>query len=269
MANPLTMGYSCPTIIGIQCELTKVDRVVEALCQLRQLRFVSLTTGSYDIVVEGYFPTHADLYAFRTGVLHRIDGVVASNAAVVLRIEKQIYHWDLQPDRQDPSLRLHNAPVNLAGPECRTRITDLDRAIIECLQRDGRISYADLATRVGASQVTVARRVEQLIRANVIRVVAVVNPFHVGFSSPAIIGLNVELQRQPEVMEALCRHPRLTYVAATTGEFDAVIVGYFSDNQDLARFVLRDLARVSGLRRVNTSILFDIPKQSYDWGTVA
>ncbi|HEX6989128.1 MAG TPA: Lrp/AsnC family transcriptional regulator, partial [Bacillota bacterium] len=98
VANPLTMGFTCPAIMGIQCELTRVEEVVRALCALRQLRFVSLTTGRHDILVEGYFPTHDDLYAFRSGVLHRIDGVVSSQVAIVLRIDKQIYLWNLQRD---------------------------------------------------------------------------------------------------------------------------------------------------------------------------
>ncbi|HEX6988502.1 MAG TPA: Lrp/AsnC family transcriptional regulator, partial [Bacillota bacterium] len=216
-----------------------------------------------------YFPTHDDLYAFRSGVLHRIDGVVSSQVAIVLRIDKQIYLWNLQRDDSAAPVPVTPEPLALAGPEYRARVTDLDRAIIECLQRDGRIPYADLAARVGVSQVTAARRVEQLLQDGVIRVVAVVNPYRVGLNCPAILGVNVDLHRQPEVMRALCRHPRLTYVAATTGEFDAVVVGYFADNQDLARFVVRDLARVPGVRRVNTSVLFDIPKHSYDWGSVA
>lgn len=268
VANPLTMGYHCPAIIGIQCELPKIDGVLRALCSLRELRFVALATGPYDIVVEGYFPTHGDLYNFRSQVLHKIDGVTHSTAAIVLQIEKQIYHWALQGTESHQGSPAPTGPLHLAGPEYRPRLTALDLEIIRWLQRDGRMPHSDLAARVGASQVTVAKHVDQLLEDAVIRVVAVVNPFHAGFRTPAIIGLNIDLPRQPEVMEQLCRHPRLTYAAATTGEFDAVVVGYFTDNQDLARFVVRDLARIHGLRRVNTSILFAIPKQAYDWGVV-
>ncbi|MBO8142419.1 MAG: Lrp/AsnC family transcriptional regulator [Firmicutes bacterium] len=266
VANPLTMGYHCPAIIGIQCDLPKIGELMAALCGLPQLRFVALATGPYEIIVEGYFPTHSDLYNFRSQVLHKIDGVNHSTVAIVLQVEKQIYHWALPGT--EPESQERTGPLHLAGPEYRPRLTALDLDIIRWLQRDGRMPNSDLAARVGVSPVTVAKRVHQLRNDAVIRVVAVVNPFHAGFRTPAIIGLNIEPHRQPKVMEHLCLHPRLTYAAVTTGEFDAVVMGYFADNQDLARFVVTELASIHGLRRVNTSILFAIPKQAYDWGAV-
>ncbi|MDG1989312.1 MAG: AsnC family transcriptional regulator, partial [Acidimicrobiales bacterium] len=50
-------------------------------------------------------------------------------------------------------------------------LDDKDRAIITELQVDGRMSYADLAPRVGLSQAAVRQRVNRLIGRGVMQVV--------------------------------------------------------------------------------------------------
>ena len=48
-------------------------------------------------------------------------------------------------------------------------LDDIDKAIIRELQRDGRMSYADLGPAVGLSQAAVRQRVQRLIEREVAR----------------------------------------------------------------------------------------------------
>lgn len=141
----------------------------------------------------------------------------------------------------------------------------LDLEIISALQDDGRIPYSAMAERFGVVEGTIRKRVTRLIDEGYVRIVGVANPFKVGMDVVAIIGLNVARQQMPEALTRLRALDAVRYIAITTGTFDAIIEVVLPSTQDLLRFLMQDLARVPGLNRTETSLVLEIPKQSYDW----
>src|SRR5688500_20257653 len=81
-------------------------------------------------------------------------------------------------------------------------LDDVSRAIIEQLQQDGRRPYARIAAAVGLSAAAVRQRVQRLMDAGVMQVVAVTDPLQVGFSRPAMVGVRVRWAARP-VADAL------------------------------------------------------------------
>src|SRR4051812_26039887 len=67
-------------------------------------------------------------------------------------------------------------------------LDDVSRGIIEQLQEDGRRSYARIAAAVGLSGAAVRQRVQRLVGAGGLPVVAVTHPLQGGFSRPAMGG---------------------------------------------------------------------------------
>src|SRR3712207_6612864 len=68
-------------------------------------------------------------------------------------------------------------------------LDDVSRAIIEQLQEDGRRPYARIATAVGLSEAAVRQRVQRLLDAGVMQIVAVTDPLQVGFSRQAMVSV--------------------------------------------------------------------------------
>ena len=62
-----------------------------------------------------------------------------------------------------------------------------DRAIVEHLQRDGRMPYTRLGAAVGLSEAAVRQRVQRLVDAGVMQVVAVTDPMQVGFFYSSVL----------------------------------------------------------------------------------
>jgi len=77
----------------------------------------------------------------------------------------------------------------------RSRVDDLDRAILGALQLDGRRPYAQIGRELDVPEATVRQRADRLIRRGVVQVVGVTDPLALGFSQPAFIGLRVEIGR--------------------------------------------------------------------------
>ena len=75
----------------------------------------------------------------------------------------------------------------------------MSKTIIELLQHDGRKSYASIAQEVGLSEAAVRQRVQRLLDADVMQIVAVTDPLQVGFQRQAMVGIRVsgDMTRSP------------------------------------------------------------------------
>src|SRR5262245_64619372 len=68
-------------------------------------------------------------------------------------------------------------------------LDDLSKRIIEQLQEDGRRAYATIGKAVGLSEAAVRQRVQRLLDAGVMQIVAVTDPLQLGFFREAMVGI--------------------------------------------------------------------------------
>src|ERR1700753_3479906 len=66
------------------------------------------------------------------------------------------------------------------------------KRIIEQLQQDGRRSYAAIGKAVGLSEAAVRQRVQRLIDAGVMQIVAVTDPLTLGFRRQSMIAIKTD-----------------------------------------------------------------------------
>ena len=95
-------------------------------------------------------------------------------------------------------------------------LDDVNKLIIEKLQRDGRMSYAALAKVVGLSEAAVRQRVQRLLDTGVMQIVAVTDPLTLGFARQVMVGLKVEGDMR-SVADALSKIPEVDYVVICAG----------------------------------------------------
>jgi Lrp/AsnC family transcriptional regulator for asnA, asnC and gidA len=144
-------------------------------------------------------------------------------------------------------------------------VDDLDRAIIQRLQRDGRTSSAEIARNLGVAERTVRARIDRLVSDNVIRLVATVVPSTVGFAVTADVFLEVEAGRVHEIAEQIAARPEVGYVGLTTGDRDISIQIHARSVEQLYDFVSNELGNMSGVVRTNTFIIPRIIKNHFDF----
>jgi len=140
------------------------------------------------------------------------------------------------------------------------------KAIIEQLQEDGRRAYATIGKAVGLSEAAVRQRVQRLIDAGVVQIVAVTDPIQVGFTRQAMIGIKAEGDLR-ELADALAAMPEADYVVITAGAFDVLVEIVCEDDEHLLA-VLNDQIRMQpGVRATETFVYLSLTKQLYNWGT--
>ena len=140
---------------------------------------------------------------------------------------------------------------------------ELDRKLISLLQTNGRASNAQIARQVGVSEGTVRRRLRRLIQEEVIRVVAIPDPEKMGFSTAALIGLQVEPDKVDDVANRLAELREAQYVAVTTGAYDVFVWAALTSAEDLGAFLRTKVGVVTGVRRTETFVNLSIKKRTY------
>jgi Lrp/AsnC family transcriptional regulator for asnA, asnC and gidA len=150
-----------------------------------------------------------------------------------------------------------------------TRTAPLDavsKRIVELLQEDGRQSFVTIAREVGLSEAAVRQRVQKLIDADVMQIVAVTDPLQVGFSRQAMIGVRVAGD-VALVAEALCDMPEVSYVVTTAGSFDLLVEVVCEDDDHLLDLLMGRIRRLHGVTSTETFVYLKLNKQHYNWGT--
>lgn len=151
-----------------------------------------------------------------------------------------------------------------AAPE--TRLDDVAKRIIELLQEDGRQSYAAIAKSVGLSEAAVRQRVQRLLDAEVMQIVAVTDPLQVGFRRQAMIGIRAEGDLI-EVGEALTAMAEVSYVVTTAGSFDILCEVVCEDDDHLLELLTERIRGLKGVASTETFVYLKLNKQHYNWGT--
>ena len=124
----------------------------------------------------------------------------------------------------------------------------LDEELIKLLAQNGRESADKLAKKLKVTPSTVRRRMNELIKKKVIRIVAITDPKKAGYPLAAVIAYNVEHEKLDSAMKFLANLPEVTWVSTTTGRFDIISVQRFSSTDDLNDFINKVMSQIEGLK---------------------
>ena len=139
------------------------------------------------------------------------------------------------------------------------RLDRTDLAILAELQREGRLSNADLAERVKLSPSACLRRVQRLEQAGVLAgYAALIDPVRVGLGLQAFVRVQLARHEADAVATFTARVNRWDEVVAChalTGEMDYLLHVVVQDLEHFSRFLLDHLLNASGVADVNSSFV--------------
>jgi Lrp/AsnC family transcriptional regulator for asnA, asnC and gidA len=147
------------------------------------------------------------------------------------------------------------------------KIDSTDAKIIGLLQRDGRIPNIKIARTLGISEATVRNRLQKLIDDRIIQIVAVCDPFNIGFGIVGSISINIDPKKVNRVLNELNKLREVWYIALTTGSTDIDIDFNVKSLDDLRVLLYDKITKIDGVLRTETSVIMDFVKRRYDWGT--
>jgi Lrp/AsnC family transcriptional regulator for asnA, asnC and gidA len=152
-----------------------------------------------------------------------------------------------------------NAGVNEA-------LDDVNKQIIEHLQRDGRMSYATLAKTIGLSEAAVRQRVQRLLDHGLMQIVAVTDPLTLGFARQAMVGVKV-LGDMRRIADEIAAIPEVDYVVICAGGYDMLVELVCTDDEHLLELLNDRIRAIDGVSATETFMYLKLAKQTYAWGT--
>ncbi|GHF07918.1 AsnC family transcriptional regulator [Amycolatopsis deserti] len=122
-------------------------------------------------------------------------------------------------------------------------LDEIDRAILELLQADGRLSGAEVGRRVGLSQPAAAARIQRLEKSGVILGYrAVVDPAAVGLNIHAVVRLRTTHAQLAKALALAERIPDVVSTVRVTGE-DCLLFDVHCTHAERLEQVVDSLAR--------------------------
>lgn len=158
------------------------------------------------------------------------------------------------------------SPPSPAEPHPTYQLDDVDKAILEALQNDGRISNAELARRVNLSPPATHARVRRLEQRGYIdRYVTLLDREKAGFDMLCFVRVSLA-RHQPEEVDRfrafVLKMPEVLECYHVTGDFDYMLKVVIHNRKDLERFLVARLTSIPGVARVYTSLVLNEVKST-------
>jgi Lrp/AsnC family transcriptional regulator, leucine-responsive regulatory protein len=139
----------------------------------------------------------------------------------------------------------------------RAQLDGYDQKILRILSDDGRISWSDLADKVGLSMTPTIRRVRRMEAAGLIeRYAAKLNEELLVGSMNAFVSVTLESQMEKVLIKfesEIAKSPNVLSCFLMTGGADYLIRVVVRDLNDYEKFVTKTLSRIPGVARIRTS----------------
>lgn len=133
---------------------------------------------------------------------------------------------------------------------------DVDRKLVEELINDGRISYVELAEKIGLSRVAVKDRIQNLVDKGVIEnFTVIINSEKFGKKVSAFFEVDVEPKQLQKVAQNLADNSNVASIYQMTGPSTLHMHVLVEDFKMLEIFINNELYSVQGITRVESSVL--------------
>ena len=143
----------------------------------------------------------------------------------------------------------------------RSKLDDLDKAIVQVLSEDGRLSASEVALRIGeVSERTVRNRIAALLQTRSIVIGAIPDATALGREAQAELLIAVEGGKLDSVVAQLVEFEQVYFLAATSGKYALSASVMFATRSELLEFTEGSIASLPGVRNVVINVVLKLYK---------
>jgi Lrp/AsnC family transcriptional regulator, leucine-responsive regulatory protein len=148
----------------------------------------------------------------------------------------------------------------------KTQLDETDVQILNLLQRDGRITNADLAKAVGLSAPSVLQRVRILEKSGIIKsYVTILDAERLGRKLIAFVNVSLSLHESQPIerfRKSVQEIPEITEVYNITGEYDFMLKVQARDMRHYESILRDKITKIRGIGKLNTSFVLGTAKHT-------
>ncbi len=141
-------------------------------------------------------------------------------------------------------------------------IDDKDLIILGMLQENGRVSYSDMARKLGISEAAVYTRVQKLLKNGYIkRFQAVLNEEKLGHGLAAFVAVRAHPSKYDNLLKSLASLEEVQEVHDVTGDYYCLVKLRTRDRDTLAK-LLDEIGKLEGVVATETRIVLRTIKET-------
>ncbi len=138
---------------------------------------------------------------------------------------------------------------------------DVDRKIINALIENSKLSYRQIAKKIGVSAATAMHHVKKLEKEKIIKGYTLSLDYdELGFDIQVIIDLRISKGKLYQVENKIAIHPNVYAVYDNTGPFDATIIAKFRSRKPMDKF-LKEIQSYDFVDRTETKLILSTIKE--------
>lgn len=95
VVNPEATEATISAFLQVGVKPIDMDHVVSALQARPEVRYLALTLGRVQVVIEAFFRDHEHMLSFQNETIGSLPGVHLVETNVVVRVPKMSYEWEI------------------------------------------------------------------------------------------------------------------------------------------------------------------------------
>lgn len=147
-------------------------------------------------------------------------------------------------------------------------LSKIDLQIINNLQKDGRMPFAQIAKQIDVSTGTVRLHYQKLIKKGILQIAAITNPLLMDQSKMALIGIKADGYRLMDIADEISTFEEVIYLVLLTGSYDLFAEVVCRDKNHLLDFLTNKLYKVKGVRDSETFMYLELIKEEYTYNLI-
>lgn len=140
-----------------------------------------------------------------------------------------------------------------------------DLEILRFLAQRPRASFAEVGTRVGLHERTVARRLERMLHTGLVRFIAALVSEHLGEGLVVELAVRCAPGRLEEVARVLAARPDTRSVEVATGDLVVLAEMAVKDEAELIEVIDRTVGRLPGVLDIHSALVLRLLLTAVDW----
>ncbi|MGW2472165.1 Lrp/AsnC family transcriptional regulator [Streptomyces sp. NPDC001665] len=249
-------------LLRVRCAPEGATAIAEALAKRPDTAWVGLTSGGTEVTCTANVRNRGDADDLLLGKLPRTPHIVDIRAHQLLH---RYYGGPSGWLHKSTALTAEEAaaltPAPDPAPPGPRVITADDEPLVAAVERDGRVTYAELQSATGLSESAVRRRLARLIASGALYVDVEFDAGYFGFRNSSMLCVTAAPRALHAVGEALGADPEVAYAAATTGPSNLMAVVITRDSAHLYRYLSERLGGLDGVEHVESMPLLRRVKQ--------
>lgn len=241
---------SIAVTILLKVESNAITRTADLLASQKEVGFIVLTAGYFNIVCLGWFESVESYSRFLNTILYPINGVLDMDTLICTEYRKYAF---IKMNGAANQIKPANKPVD-----------DIDMRIIEALEKDARQKSTRLAKSLNISAPTIRCRINDLLNNNIIHIQAFPN-LRMGKTIAAVIALKVANGAVNRIADCLCDLNEVRQVLLYSGTYDIGVWAWFESIEAFSEFLKNVINPLEGVEKKEISIQTEIRKWVHMW----